>query len=115
MKLDGPAKLLRIFLGETDKHHHVPLYEVIVQQARAQGLSGATVWRGLLGYGHGSRVRSAKILDLSANLPIVVEIVDEAAKIDDFLPIVDELIDQVGCGGLITVEQVQVIRHFHRR
>ena len=98
MKLDGPAKLLRIFLGETDKHRHVPLYEAIVQQARARGLSGATVWRGLLGYGHGSRVRSAKILDLSADLPIVVEIVDE-----------------VGCGGLITVEQVQVIRHFHRR
>lgn len=115
MKLDGPAELLRIFLGETDKHHHVPLYEVIVREARAQGISGATVWRGLLGYGHSSRIRSAKLLDLSADLPIVVEIVDSAEKIEGFLPTVDRLLEEVGCGGLITVEKVRVIRHTHQR
>lgn len=111
MELTGEAKLLRVFIGESDKHHHVPLYEAIVKEARSAGLSGATAWRGVLSYGGSSRIRSAKILDLSVDLPMVVEIVDEAARIDGFLPRLNALIEEAQCGGLVTVENVHVIRH----
>lgn len=111
MELTGEAKLLRIFIGEADKHDHVPLYEVIVKAARSAGLSGATAWRGVLSYGGTSRIRSAKILDLSMDLPMIVEIVDDALRIDAFLPTLNALIEEAQCGGLVTVENVHVIRH----
>ena len=113
MELNGHAKLLRIFIGEGDKLHHQPLYEVIVREARAAGLAGATASRGLLSYGPSSRVRSAKVLDLSADLPIIVEIVDEEEKIDAFTARLHELFAAAQSGGLVTLEKVQVIRYLH--
>ncbi len=109
MELTGEAKLLRIFVGEADKIHHTALFEVIVREARQAGLAGATAWRGLLGYGPDSRIRSAKILDLSADLPIVIEISDTAEKIEAFLPRLKALFDQADSGGLVTIERVQVL------
>lgn len=113
MELRGPAKLLRVFIGEADKVGHLPLYEVITREARTAGLAGATVWRGILSYGPTSRVRSAKVLDLSADLPIIVEIADEDAKIEAFLPRLHELFDQARSGGLVTLEKVEIIKYSH--
>jgi uncharacterized protein len=112
MKLAGDGKLLRIFLGESDKLEHKPLYEVIVRTARKEGLAGATVLRGVEGYGARSRViHTAKILRLSEDLPIVVELVDTEENIRRFLPIVDSLFEQSGCGGMVTIEKAEVIRY----
>ncbi len=113
MELKGTAKLLRIFCGEADKVRHVALPEAIVREARAAGLAGATAWRGTLGYGPTSRIRSAKVLDLSTDLPVVVEIVDEEVKIDAFIPRLHDLFEQAGCGGLVTLEKVEVIKYLH--
>ena len=112
MKLSGEGKLLRIFLGEADKSARKPLYEAIVLKARELGLAGATVLRGVQGYGAGSRVvHTAKILRLSEDLPIVVEIVDTEEKVRDFLPIVQGMIEQVGCGAMITIERADIIKY----
>ena len=113
MELQGEAQLLRIFIGESDKLRHRPLYEAVVAAARAHGLAGATAWRGLLSFGQSSRVRAAKVLDLSADLPVVIEIADEAAKIESFLAVLNPLLEEANCGGLITVEKVKVVRHLH--
>lgn len=113
MELKGEAKLLRIFLGEADKLGHTALYEVIVRRAREAGLAGATVWRGVLGYGRTSRIRTARILDLSTDLPIIVEIVDRDEQIDRFLPALHDLFETAQCGGLITLERVQIISYVH--
>jgi len=110
MELKAEAKLLRIFLGEADKVKHTSLYEAIVREARKLGLAGATVWRGIMGFGPTSRIRTARILDLSTDLPIIVEIVDEAEKINRFLPVLHDLFESAECGGLVTVENVQVIK-----
>lgn len=110
MELGGDAKLLRIFIGESDKVQHKPLYEVIVREAKAAGLAGATVWRGLMSYGASSRIRTSKILDLSADMPVIVEIADAEAKINDFLPVLDRLFEEADSGGLVTMEKVQIIR-----
>jgi PII-like signaling protein len=104
MNLPSEGQLLRIFLGESDKHDGMPLYEWLVQEARRHGLAGATVLRGIEGFGGHSRIHTAKILQLSEDLPIVVEIVDTAEKIEAFLPLVDGAIHE----GLATVEKVQV-------
>jgi PII-like signaling protein len=111
MGLAGEAKLLRIFIGESDKVGHQPLGEVIVREAQAAGLAGATAWRGVLGYGSGSRIRTDKILDLSSDLPVVIEITDDEEKINAFLPALDRLFEASACGGLVTLEKVQVIRY----
>src|SRR6266478_7672300 len=108
MVLPEEGSLLRIFIGESDKHERMPLYEWIVRKAREQGLAGATVVRGLEGYGAHSRVHTAKILRLSTDLPIVVEIVDTLERIEAFLPIIDNAITE----GLATLERVQI--HFYR-
>lgn len=105
MKLPSDAYLLRIFVGESDKHHGRPLYEAIVERARAQGLAGATVLRGCIGFGAHSRIHTAKILRLSDDLPIVIEIVDKKERIDALLPELDELVTE----GLVTLEPVHVI------
>lgn len=107
MKLDGEGELLRIFLGESDRHGGRPLHEVIVQKAREAGLAGATVLRGVLGYGARSRIHTARILRLSEDLPLVVEIVDRAERIEAFLPLLDGLVQD----GMITVEKVRVIAY----
>jgi PII-like signaling protein len=104
MVLPRDGKLLRIFVGESDKHEGVPLYEWIVRKAREQGLAGATVLRGLEGFGAHSRLHTAKILRLSTDLPIVIEIIDTAERIEGFLPAIDEAIAE----GLATLEKVEV-------
>ena len=108
MTLPKQGKLLRIFIGENDRHEGLPLYEWIVRQARENGLAGATVLRGLEGYGAHSRLHKAKILRLSSDLPLVVEIVDTEEKIQSFLPLIDDAVGE----GLATVEKVEV--HFYR-
>jgi PII-like signaling protein len=104
MVLPKEGSLLRIFIGESDKHEGMPLHEWIVRRAREHGLAGATVLRGIEGFGAHSRVHTAKILRLSTDLPIVVEIVDSLEKIEAFLPAVDGAIRE----GLATLERVQV-------
>ena len=113
MQAQSDAKLLRIFVGEADKVRHRPLHEAIVEAARAAGLAGATAWRGLMGFGPSTRIRTAKILDLSADLPVVVEITDEEARIAAFLPELDRLFADSKSGGLVTLENVQIIRYRH--
>jgi PII-like signaling protein len=107
MKLEGEGKLVRIFIGENDRHHGKPLYEAIVSRAREEGLAGATVLRGLMGFGAASRIHTAKVLRLSEDLPIVVEIVDRSEKIEAFLPALDDMVGD----GLVTLERVQVITY----
>lgn len=115
MELKGEAKLLRIFLGEADKLGHTALHEVVVRKAREAGLAGATAWRGTMGFGRTSRIRTARILDLSTDLPMVVEIVDHEDRIDRFLPVLHDLFEASQCGGLITLEKVQITKYVHGR
>jgi hypothetical protein len=107
MQLPREAVLLRIFIAEQDKYQHHPLYEAIVFKAREMHMAGATVLRGPLGFGRSSRVHTAKVLRLSEDLPIVVEIVDSQEQIDMFLPVLDTMIG----GGLITLEKVRVLQY----
>ena len=107
IKIPGAGALLRIFIGESDHWQGKPLYEAIVLRAREEGLAGATVLRGPMGYGASSRVHAAKVLRLSEDLPMVVEIVDSREKIDAFLPLVDEMVGD----GLVTLEAVEVIQY----
>ena len=107
MNIPEDGYLLRVFVGESDKHGHIPLYEAIVQSARKAGLAGATVLRGLMGYGRHSVVHTSKILRLSEDLPMVVEIVDSLQKIEAFLPALDAMIRD----GLVTLEKVRVIQY----
>jgi len=109
MKITGEAKLLRIFVGELDHHSHIPVYEKIVIEARKNGLAGATVFKGIMGYGGSSRIHTAKILRLSEDLPLIIEIVDEVEKIEKFLPVVNSIFEEANCGGLITMERVEII------
>lgn len=115
MKLKSDVKLLRIFIGESDKIGHTPLYEEIVCEARKLGMAGATAWRGILSFGASSRIRTSKILDLSNDLPLVIEISDNEERINQFLPILHELFEKAQCGGLITVENVSIIRYTHNK
>jgi len=101
--------LLRIFIGEADKIGHTPLYEVIVKAARKESIAGATVLRGIMSYGASTRIHTAKFIDISEDLPIVIEIVDTEEKINFFLLVVHTLFEQCGRGGLITIEKVNVL------
>lgn len=103
--LPHDAMLLRVFIGESDRWHHKPLYESIVLKARELHLAGATVLRGPMGYGKSSHLHTAKILRLSFDLPLVIEIVDTEEKLNAFLPVLDEMMS----GGLVTLERVRVI------
>ncbi len=105
MHIPHDAVMLRIFLGETDRWHHQPLYEAIVLKARELHLAGATVLRGPIGFGKSSRLHTAKILRLSMDLPLVIEVVDSEEKINEFLPVLDEMMK----GGLVTLEKMRVI------
>jgi hypothetical protein len=107
MQIPNEALLLRIFIGETDRWHHQPLYEAIVLKARELHLAGATVLRGPMGFGKSSRLHTAKILRLSMDLPMVIEIVDSEEKVNAFLPLLDEMIK----GGLVTLEKVKVVHY----
>lgn len=107
MKLPSEANLLRIFIGEADRFEGKPLFEAIVNLARQRGMAGATVLRGLMGFGADSRMHSAKILRLSEDLPIVIEIVDKSENIESFLPVLDNMIKE----GLVTLEKIRVIAY----
>lgn len=113
MKLEGEGKLLRIFLGEADRLDGKLLYELIVLKAREYGLAGTTVLRGVEGFGARSRIHTAKILRLSEDLPVVVEIVDVEEKIKGFMPVVDDLFQRSGSGGMVTLERAEIIRYTH--
>jgi PII-like signaling protein len=105
MKIPQHGKLLRIFVGETDRWHNLPLYEAIVNEAKRQGLAGATAWRGFMGFGAHSRMHTAKVLRLSEDMPVIIEIVDAAEKIDAFLPTLDRMVTE----GLVTIESAEVV------
>lgn len=109
MKIEGEGQLLRIFIGESDHWEGRPLYEAIVLAARAQGLAGATVLRGIEGFGADSRMHTVKVLRLSEDLPIVIEIVDGAEKIQGFVPTLDKMVTE----GMITLEKVNVLAYRH--
>ena len=107
MKIEGEGQLLRIFIGENDRWEGKPLYESVVRLAREHGLAGATVLRGMEGFGAHSRLHTTKILRLSEDLPIVIEIVDRLERIEKFLPLLDERIGE----GMITLEKVRIIAY----
>jgi hypothetical protein len=105
------AKLLRIFIGESDKIGFETLYETIVFETKKKGLYGATVTRGIMGFGANSKIHTAKLLEISSDLPIIVEIVDTEEKIRDFTKIVEKLFEESKSGGLITLEKAEIIRY----
>ncbi|MCK5213437.1 MAG: DUF190 domain-containing protein [Dehalococcoidia bacterium] len=109
MKLPYESQLVRIFIGESDRYHGRPLHEAVVQKAREMGMAGATVVHGVMGFGAHSRMHSARILRLSEDLPIIIEIVDKPERIEEFLPLLDEMIGE----GLVTLENVKVIAYRH--
>jgi PII-like signaling protein len=109
MKIEGEGQLLRIFVGESDRWQGAPLYEAIVGRARQEGLAGATVLRGLQGFGAHSRIHTSNILRLSEDLPVVVEIVDRPERIERFLPILDQMVDE----GMVTLENVRIVAYRH--
>jgi PII-like signaling protein len=110
MKIEGDGKLLRIFIGENDRWEGKPLYEAIVNLAREKGLAGATVLRGIEGFGASSRIHTTRILRLSEDLPVVIEIVDRAERIESILPLLDEMVTE----GLITLEKAHIIAYRHK-
>ena len=105
------AKLLRIFLGDADKLNGIPVYEKIIRDARKMHLSGATAFKGFMGFGRNSHLHTSKILAISDDLPVVVEIVDTIEKIEEFLPHVEEIFNKADCGGLITIEEATILKH----
>lgn len=107
MHIPEDGYLLRIFVGESDRHGHHPLYQAVVLKARETGLAGATVVRGVMGFGKNSVLHTAKILRLSEDLPMVIEIADSLEHIEHFLPVLDEMMTD----GLVTLERVQVIQY----
>jgi PII-like signaling protein len=105
MTIPTEGKLLRIFVGEADRWHGKPLHEAIIEEARRRGLAGATAWKGFTGFGANSRLHTTKVLRLSEDLPVVIEIVDAEEKISSFLPVLDEMVGE----GLVTVERAEVL------
>jgi PII-like signaling protein len=106
-KIEGDGKLLRLFIGESDTWHGKPLYQAIVERIRAEGLAGATVVRGIEGFGADSRIHTTRLLRLSEDLPVVIEIVDSAEQIDRIVPLLDEMVSE----GLLTLERVQIVSY----
>lgn len=115
MELNREAKLLRIFIGDSDRIGNISVYEKIVLEAKKIGLAGATVFKGFMGFGQSSRLHTTKILRLSEDLPIIVEIVDEREKIDKFLPVLEKIFEEANCGGLVTIEKAEVIKYTGRK
>jgi PII-like signaling protein len=107
VRLEGEGKLLRLFIGESDSWHGKPLYQAIVERVRAEGLAGATVVRGIEGFGADSHLHTSRILRLSEDLPVVIEIVDTSENIDRVLPLLDEMVRE----GMLTVERVHVVSY----
>lgn len=111
MKINSEGKLLKIFIGESDSYQGNPLYEVIVRTIKERGLSGATVIRGIEGFGANSALRSTRLIDLSNDLPIVIEIIEEEENIQMILPLINQLIEKVNAGALLTLENVQIVKY----
>ncbi len=109
MKITGPAKCVRIYIGESDQWHGKPLYTAIVERLRGHDVAGATVLHGIEGYGANSRIHTARILRLSEDLPVVIEVVDVAERIETVLPLLDEMVTE----GLVTIADVEVIKYVH--
>ena len=107
MKIEGEGKLLRLFVGESDTWHGKPLYRAIVERVRREGLAGATAFRGIEGFGASSRWHTTRLLELSSDLPILIEIVDTEERIQQILPVLDEMVGD----GLVTMETVHVIAY----
>lgn len=107
MKIEGKGKLLRIYIGESDKHGHRPLYQAIVEMLRTEGLAGATVLRGIEGFGAHSRLHTHRILRLSEDLPVLIEVADTAERIDAVQPKLDEMVSE----GLITIEPIEIVAY----
>ena len=107
MRLEGEGKLLRLFIGESDTGHGKPLYQAIVERVRREGLAGATVLRGIEGFGADSHLHTSRILRLSEDLPVVIEIVDTPEQIDRVVPILDEMVGE----GMLTLERVQIVSY----
>ena len=107
MKIEGDGQLLRIFIGENNRWEGKPLWEAVVLKARELGLAGATVLRGTAGYGAHSRIHTTKVLRLSENLPVVIEIVDKPERIEQILPLLDEMVEE----GMITLEKAHIIAY----
>ncbi len=110
MKITGPGKVVHIYVGSTDQWQHQSLYNAIVTRARQEGLAGATVTQGIEGFGANSRIHRASILDLSTDLPIKIEIIDIAERIERFLPLLDEMVTE----GLITVQDCEIVKYVHK-
>ena len=106
-KLSSVAKRLRIYIGESDHYKGRPLFQAIVEKAKSLDMAGATVFRGLMGYGANSRIHTASLIDLSADLPIMIEIIDSAEYIEKFLPYLDKMVKE----GMVTVDDIQVIKY----
>ena len=106
--LDGEQSLVRIFIGDSDKWHHQPLDQALIERLRKEGFAGVTVLRGIAGFGAASVIHTAHLVDLSADLPIVIEVIDDQEHIDRLLPILDEMITR---GALVTIEKVRVLRY----
>ncbi len=111
MKPEVKAKRLRIYISSTDKYHHSPLYEVLVYEARKQGITGATVLKGIMGYGASSEILSNKLWEISEKLPLIVEIIDEPHKIDSFIESMNHYFDEAGKGHLVTSDEITVVFH----
>lgn len=111
MQTNTDAKLLRIFIGESDKYHGRPVYEEIVLKAREANLAGATVIKGIMGFGANSKIHTSKLLTLSEDLPLIIEIVDKLEKIESFVPVVNEIFEKANIGGLVTIEKAEVIKY----
>jgi uncharacterized protein len=107
VRIEGEGKLVRIFIGESDTWHGKPLYQAIVERVRADGFAGATVLRGVEGFGSSSRLHTSRILRLSEDLPVVIEIVDSSDRIETLLPVLDEMVGE----GMVTLERVEVITY----
>jgi hypothetical protein len=106
--LDGEQILVRIFIGDSDKHHHQPLERALIERLRKEGFAGATVIRGIAGFGASSVIHTVNVMDLSADLPVLIEVVEDQAHVDALLPILDEMLPG---GALVTMEKVRVLRY----
>src|SRR5262252_1259006 len=106
--LDGDQCLVRIFLGESDQFHHAPLHRVLLERLRREGFAGATVFHGVAGFGASSVIHTASLVELSADLPVLIEVVDDEARVEKLLPILDEMVTG---GALVTVERVRVVKY----
>ncbi|MBK7630056.1 MAG: DUF190 domain-containing protein [Ignavibacteriales bacterium] len=111
MQTNNEAKLLRVFIGESDRIKGKPVYEEIVLKARETGLAGATVIKGIMGFGANSKIHTSKLLTLSEDLPFIIEIVDTLEKIENFIPTINNIFETANIGGLVTIEKAQIIKY----